>query len=594
MGRSKNPVTCATAYGCMNAFRKCASVTATLPVINGGDSVVTNAQLVSIFEERAENLSEHELVTWTVLSDVERQIVRKLIGPGAKLISGPRGSGKSTLLKIAFYELLKSKAALPVYVNFSRALALEPLYYTSANATQIFRQWVLAKIVVGLNESCSQWQFSLMPAMEEVANSARSFIADLEIGKVPMSGPELSPTSVSELIGTIARHCQVGRTVLLLDDAAHAFSVHQQREFFEVFRELRSREISAKAAIYPGVTSFSPSFQVGHEAEEIQAWIRVDNDSYLSSMHQLAERRFLNLQREMGANYDEVVDVLALASFGLPRGFVNMVSEVLDSRDLEVPVRKAVIEAISNNSDAVLTQFTNIADKLPRFANYIRLGTVLESKSNSAFREFNRAKELSGKTATLGLSEPWHPELDRVLRFMEYAGLLRRIEDLSKGIKGNYQRYMVHYSRIISTNSLFLGKTYKISAISAALKKPRAHALVKTKPDTLLGKDYATSCTLALPSCPSCGTARMTDQQKFCMNCGQELRSASVYRELLKASVEKLSIPQRKVEALKSAGLKTVGQLLSDENHRFRKPGSSIGPVWTKRILNVAEEFVSV
>jgi len=380
----------------------------------------------------------------------------------------------------------------------------------------------------------------------------------------------------------------------LLDDAAHAFSVQQQREFFEVFRELRSREISAKAAIYPGVTSFSPSFQVGHEAEEIQAWIRADSDNYLASMRQIADKRFSTLRGSLGSSYEELVDVLALASFGLPRGFVNMTSEVIDSVELQIPVRKAVVDAIANNSDGVITQFTNIADKLPRFANYIKLGVELEAKSRVAFRAFNREKASTAKTATLGLSEPWNPELDRVLRFMEYAGLLRRIEDLSKGIKGNYQRYVVHYSRIISTNALFLGKNYKVSAISTALKKPLAHALVKTKPDTLLGKNYAESCTLALPPCPACGTARITEQQKFCMNCGQELRSASVYLELLKAPIAKLPLPQRKMLALQSAGFTTVGQLLSDENHRFRKPGSSIGPVWTKRILNVAEEFVSV
>ncbi|WP_447772352.1 hypothetical protein [Variovorax boronicumulans] len=556
--------------------------------------MATNAQLVSVFEERAENLSENELITWTVLSDVEKQIVKKLTGPGAKLISGPRGSGKSTLLKIAFYELLKDHAALPVYVNFSKALALEPLFHTSANATEIFRQWVLAKIIVGLKESCEKWGVALPPNIDGVAEDARKYIVGLETGRPPTSSLALSPSGVSDLIRLMAQQCQVGRTVLLLDDAAHAFSVLQQREFFEVFRELRSREISAKAAIYPGVTSFSPSFQVGHEAEEIQAWIRVDSDNYLASMHQIAEKRFPELRRKIGAPYEEVVDILALASFGLPRGFVNMVSEVVDSIDLEVAVRKAVTDAISSNSDAVATQFSNIADKLPRFANYIKLGIDLELTARAAFREFNRSKELGGKTATLGLSEPWNPELDRVLRFMEYAGLLRRIEDLSKGVKGNYQRYMIHYARIVSTNALFLGKNYKIGAISAALRKPLAHALIKTKPDTLLGKNYAATCTLALPSCPSCGSARMTEQQKFCMNCGEELRSASVYLELLKAPVKKLSIPPRKVEALESAGIATVGQLLSDENHRFRKPGSSIGPVWTKRILNVAEEFVSV
>ena len=554
----------------------------------------TNTQLVSVFEERAENLSEGELLTWTVLSDVEQQIVKKLIGPGAKLISGPRGSGKSTLLKIAFFDLLKTKAALPVYVNFSKALALEPLFHTSANAIQLFRQWVLAKIIGGLRESYAKWQVSLPTAIEEVVERARAYIVDLESGRSATSGWGLSPSGASELICSIAQYCGVGRTVLLLDDAAHAFSVQQQREFFEVFRELRSREISAKAAIYPGVTSFSPSFQVGHEAEEIQAWIRADSDTYLTSMRQIAEKRFSSLSQKLGASHLEAVDVLALASFGLPRGFVNMTSEVIDSIELGLPARKAIIDAIASNSDGVVTQFTNIADKLPRFANYIKVGIELEARSRVAFRAFNRDKALNAKTATIDLSEPWNPELDRVLRFMEYAGLIRRIEDLSKGVKGTYQRYVLHYSRIISMNALFLGKNYKLSAIRAALMKPLAHALVKTKPETLLGRNYADDCTLALPPCPSCGTARINEQQKFCMNCGQELRSASIYLELLKAPLEKLSLPSRKIEALNSAGFTSVGQLLSDENHRCRRPGSSIGPVWTKRILTVAEEFASV
>ncbi|MFO1393992.1 MAG: AAA family ATPase [Steroidobacteraceae bacterium] len=553
-----------------------------------------STEMISIFEERAENLSEAELLDWTVLSDAERQIVKKLTGPGAKLVSGPRGSGKSTLLKIAFFELLKSRAALPVYVNFSRALALEPLFHTNANATRLFRQWVLAKIVAGVREASDRWLVQLAPSTAEIEAGARKYVQDLESGKYADLDWSSSPSAVADLIRSVAAQCHVARTVLLLDDAAHAFSVQQQREFFEVFRELRSREISAKAAIYPGVTSFSPNFQVGHEAEEIQAWIRADAPNYLEIMRQIAERRFAKLRHTLGAAYDESVEVLAMASFGLPRGFVNMVSELVDSVELGGAVRKAADDAISSNSESILVQFTNISDKLARFSNYIRLGVELEAQTKVAFRQFNRDKPIESKTATVGLAEPWDPQLDRVLRFMEYAGLLRRIEDLSKGVKGNYQRYVLHYSRVIAANALFLGKAYKLSAVTSALKQPLAHALVKTKPETLLGKSYAASCTLSLPPCPTCGTGRVNEQQKFCMNCGQELRSASVYLELLKAPVDKLSLPAKKIESLKKSGLLTVGQLLSDENNRFRKPGSGIGPVWTRRILNVAEEFVSV
>ncbi len=553
-----------------------------------------NDDLISVFEERAENLSESELRKWTVLTDTEKQIVKKLMAPGAKLISGPRGSGKSTLFKIAFFELQNTKAALPIYVNFSKALALEPLFHVHANASAWFRQWVLAKILVGLKQTCAKWQVDLTARDEAVAEGARAFILELEAGKAPTASPDLAPSQVADLIRGTAEKSNVSRSVLLLDDAAHAFSVKQQREFFEVFAELRSREISAKAAIYPGVTSFSPSFQVGHEAEEIQAWIRVDGDGFLESMRKIANVRFPELENQLGDNYFEAIDALALASFGLPRGFVNMISEVSDSVGLGQPVRKAVLEAITSNSESVGIQFKNIADKLPRFANYIDVGLRLEEKGKAALRAFNDQKSLLRKTATLALSEPWPSELDRVLRFMEYAGLFRKIDGLSKGEKGSYCRYVVHYSRMIASNTLFLGKNYKLTAVVDALKRPLAHALVKTKPETLLGANYSQGCTLALPPCPKCSTARVTEDQKFCMNCGEELRSASIYLELFKASVDKLPIPSRKITALKDAGFQSVGQILSDENQKFRRPGSGIGPVWAKRILTVAEEFVSV
>jgi hypothetical protein len=177
---------------------------------------------------------------------------------------------------------------------------------------------------------------------------------------------------------------------------------------------------------------------------------------------------------------------------------------------------------------------------------------------------------------------------------MEYAGLIRRIEDLSKGVKGNYRRYSLHYACLIDANGLALGKNYKLGDLVASLRRPLAHSLIKTKPESLLGVNYASHCTLALPPCPKCGTPRLNEDQKFCMNCGNELRSASLFAELLRAPIALLPIPERKKEALKASQIETVQQILSDESQRFRKPGSSIGPIWARRIVTVAEEYISV
>jgi len=550
---------------------------------------------LSAFEERAENLSQHELQEWTVLSQAEQSVVRKLTGPGAKLVSGPRGSGKSTLLRIAFFDLIKSRNALPIYVNYSKALALEPLFHTHADALMLFRQWVLAKILAGLRDSLQRLTILEDPETTAAINDALEYIESLEAGSASAKlKTALSPSALSSMLHNIAQKCGVARTVLLLDDAAHAFSVRQQREFFEVFRELRSREVSAKAAIYPGVTSFSPTFQIGHEAEVIEAWFRPDRTNYLPTMREIARKRFPDFVSGLGINADDYLDLLALASFGLPRGLVGLVSDVDDASSTGSSMRQSILDAIDTHADVVRTVFKNISDRLPRFKNYIDLGQKFESASRSAIRKFNRAKTIGRKTSTIALAEPIADEFERVLRFMEYAGLIRRIEDLSKGVKGNYRRYLLHYACLISGNALSLGKSYRLADVAMALRQPNAHALVKTKAQTLLGANFLAKCTLALPPCPKCGTERISEDQKFCMNCGNELRAASVYLELLKAPVSRLPIPARKVQALQEAGINIVQQVLSDETQRFRRPGSSIGPVWAKRILTVAEEYVSV
>jgi hypothetical protein len=182
------------------------------------------------FEVRAENLSSSELQAWTVLSEGEKQVVRKLMGPGAKLISGPRGSGKSTLLRLAYFDLLSTRAALPVYVNFSKALALEPLFHTHADALKLFRLWVLSKIVDGAGDTFATWHVDLSPLTKNLLPRCRAYIADLETGKPPQSDAlQLAPSGLAELLSQLAQTVGASRTVLLLDDAAHAFSVKQQR-----------------------------------------------------------------------------------------------------------------------------------------------------------------------------------------------------------------------------------------------------------------------------------------------------------------------------------------------------------------------------
>lgn len=81
---------------------------------------------LAVFVEQAEYINHADFNRWVVEHPREESIIKKLISPGAKLITGPRGCGKTTLLLKSLYEA-PEKNVLAVYVNFKTSLKMEPL-----------------------------------------------------------------------------------------------------------------------------------------------------------------------------------------------------------------------------------------------------------------------------------------------------------------------------------------------------------------------------------------------------------------------------------------------------------------------------------
>lgn len=550
--------------------------------------------LVSVFEERAEHLSREELEAWTQLTDEDEAILQKVTGPGAKLVTGPRGSGKSTLLRMAYFRLLES-STMVAYVNYARSMALEPLLHKRADALALFRHWLLLKIVIGLNRYCSDAQVTCPEDLRSAVRDARDAVRTLERGEVPPpSALRLSPSELVERMETWLEELGKRRAVLLLDDAAHAFSPLQQREFFEVFRELRSRHVSAKAAVYPGVTSYSPNFHVGHEAELVEAWYQPHGENYLAQMRALLTRRLpADLQRRFEGR-EELVDYLALASFGLPRGFLNMVANVLESSS-QKPTRASAEQAVREHADQVRAVFRALNNKLPRYRNILTVAGELEAGAIRQLQAFNAPRDAESKTSMIGLDESSDATIERMISLLEYAGIFRRTTSVSRGEKGRFQRYFVHHAIMLSDGGYALGKSHTLVAAVAAMAKPPSSNFARAKPESLLGADYQNRCSLNLPACSKCGASRVSEQQLYCVQCGNELTDASVYESLLRRPIADLPLPPKKIEGiLTHTSMRTIQDLLLDDEQQTVRRVPYIGPVWARRILTVAEEFVSV
>jgi ABC-type hemin transport system ATPase subunit len=551
---------------------------------------------LSVFEERAEYLSAQQLADWTITTARDREILGKLKGPGLKLLVGPRGSGKSTLLRKAYFELLGDQRVMVAYVNYAKSLALEPLFHRRADALQLFRQWVLLKIVLGLAAACDETGIPTPQRLTELAAEASSFTHALEVGDdPPVQSVRIGPTQLMELLGESMQAAGRSRLVLLLDDAAHAFSPEQQREFFEIFRELRSRQVSAKAAVYPGVTTYSANFHVGHEAELLEAWYRPEDPEFLATMREMAERRLPAGLYAPLEGREELVDFLALASFGLPRGFLSMLSDLLEAAGAGSPTRRMAERAIADHAASVANVFRSLSAKLPRYRLFVESGMQAQGQLASLLQRYNRGKPTTEKAVIVGIRDPLGPELARILSMLEYAGVVRRMDTVSRGTRGVFHRYLIHFAIVINENALSLGRSYGLDVLIQALLTRQAHAFVRTRTVVVLGSDYQERCKLDLAPCQHCGAPRPSEDARFCMRCGRELKNASVYDELLRAPVSRLPLTQNKLDGLQEhTAIRTVQDVLMDAEEGQLRSVPYVGPIWAARIRRYADEFVSV
>jgi hypothetical protein len=260
------------------------------------------------------------------------------------------------------------------------------------------------------------------------------------------------------------------------------------------------------------------------------------------------------------------------------------------------PTRRRAEQAIAIHAESVRNVFRALRLQLPRLKHFIDVGLELERAMAMNLRLFNQLKKPGRtKTTQVGIADPVAPEIKRILAMAEYAGILRQMGTVSRGSKGVFHKYSLHAAIVIVENSLSLGKSYALEDLVASLSQSSAHAFTRTRVSTLLGTEAVDRCTIDLAPCQKCGTERPSEDAKFCMACGAELKNVSVYEELVNASIDNLPLTQRKLDGiLEHTSIRTVQDILLDEDSKEIRKVPYVGPVWSARIRNAAQEYVSV
>lgn len=355
---------------------------------------------------RCEDLVYSQIRELSVLSPFEQNIIAALKQSGAHLLEGARGVGKSMLLRSAEIEMdteFSRLRRLAVYVNFKTSTLLEGV---KAGERDGFQVWVNVKILQALHEklvfldligkgqeadpyqkifgiaSVEQTKSFLQEKihqLQKLAFSSDKSAVLKELGDAFLDRV-LDTGFLVEIVQDVISQFGLDKVIFLFDEAAHTFIPAQQEIFFEIFKLLHGGKISAKAAVYPSVTSYGRNFEVGHDA------IVLSMDRFEPGSHgREANRRLFRgiidkrlphnsaLRKKIFSRGD-LLDLCIDLSTGNPRAFLHLLNRALDGGFSERAVTLASQDFVDKE---LLPYHSNLAKRLPKFSPHVRVGLDL-------------------------------------------------------------------------------------------------------------------------------------------------------------------------------------------------------------------------
>jgi len=558
------------------------------------------------FEERADQLSLQAIDSSLADGQIFKRARQKLLAPGAKLLVGPRGAGKTHVMRYTYLQALNTDTApLALYVSFNRYLNLEPLLKKSPDALQRFHSWVVGKLILSafdfLRDMEADSAFMAMhdPIYDE--SQLREFVSLLERGsgteQYEEFGQNLTVDHVLRAVRLLCDKFSRKRAVLLLDDAALSLAEQYLIAFFEIFRLLKSEFIAPKASVYPGSTQYGPTFHASHEAEEVPLWLSVEDAEYLQIMGDIANRRLTS--EEVQAINPDILELLKYVSFGIPRAFLRLLREYLDSQ--AGTSQQKINKIIERQNEFMGAEYGSLGLKLKQFSSLVVVGRKLFDKAVSDIVAAQRTNKRM-RNITLGVRQGGDrtPLADRMLKFLVEVGLLYPLQAVSHGANRRYDRFIPHLAFLYQRGAFREGKGAWSKGVSIYMQRPPSKHPVRRDLSTLLTADELSSLKLDLPPCQNCGTQRINESQRFCHQCGAELFASSLFDECMKLPLEDVpGISRAMITRIhRDTKIRDIGHVYASQNASGDlQQAYYVGPVRAGDIVNkvalVINEFLS-
>lgn len=426
---------------------------------------------------RTEDIPTEDIMDYFVETYQDREVIQMVKATSPVVLIGSRGVGKSFLLRVSEVEMkneFENKKVLPVYLSFTKSSLIH-----SSDPEQ-FMHWMLAKICSRILRVLRKYGYLVNPPSNINILTGGSD-SNTEKNKIELllesyedswknTNEDISPQvlpSLDDFLYAIEEICEetgIKRINLLIDEAAHIFRPEQQRQFFTLFRDIRTPYISCNAAVYPGVTSFGDSFQSSHDATFKNLDRDVLDDNYVDKMKEIVEKQLDADSNLVSAikRYGENFSVLAYAASGNPRILLKTVanSSGLNSNELNKIVREYY-------KTGIWSEHSGLSDKYPGHNIMIDWGReFIENIVLPDLQKKNYQYLREGKKATcfFWIHRDSPLAVKEAIRLLSYTGIVNEYGYAIKATKSELgTRYQVNLGCLLSLESTPSNSAFKIA-----------------------------------------------------------------------------------------------------------------------------------
>ncbi|PXX77462.1 hypothetical protein, partial [Rivihabitans pingtungensis] len=347
------------------------------------------------------------------------------------------------------------------------------------------------------------------------------------------------------------------RINVLFDEAAHIFRPEQQRQFFTLFRDLRSPYMTCNASVYPGVTSYGSSFEAVHDAQIESLNRDIHSATYREQMREIVLKQSgSELQSDIEKN-GENFDALALAVSGNPRLLLKTVALAGRIRSSDV---QGVLKDFYRN--AIWAEHSALAERYPGHKVLIDWGrTFVEQHAIFDAVQKNESWKSEGKserTCYFWVHRDSPQAVIEAMRLLAYTGVIIKMDS---GVVATRREIGTRYA--INIGCLAAPASNPIAFIGE-LKRG-----LTIKRFTEYGQNHPPFAEIAAR------VGAMVDADL-----------SSALESLLRKPVMVLDLTEHQQWALKSINISTVGEALTSSESTFQKV-MYIGPVRSRKMMNV-------